>query len=255
MNIFLEEKDAIVFLGLLAIAFRNFDQQFRHTDGELTHTNGLNIFAAIIDNYDGEVIAQEQNRIHSQNNPMLHAEQETLKEAIAYLNKKRPRPNEISVENYYRKYLFNQPNTEGNFDVGGTIYTTLEPCPFCTSALLVNRMKRIVYIIPDKKYGNSIQNLKSTYYSTYDITYQQIFIHDNPKSRIMSFAKNIFNDFNKYFNDNPNLPGTLFFDNLQNELKIIHGTFLGYNLTDLITEDNDKDRNFETLKGLQLKAK
>ena len=41
------EKDALAFLGLMAIANKNFDQQFKHSDGETTHTKGLNIFAAI----------------------------------------------------------------------------------------------------------------------------------------------------------------------------------------------------------------
>jgi hypothetical protein len=46
MDLFFNEKDAIAFLRLMSFANKQFDLQFRHADGELTHTNGLNIFAA-----------------------------------------------------------------------------------------------------------------------------------------------------------------------------------------------------------------
>ncbi len=162
--IFQAEKDAIAFLGLMAFAHKNFDQQFQHSDGELSHSKGLNIFAVIIDNTDCEVIAVKQNTIHSFNNPLLHAEQLTLKEAIEVISIKRPRNNETtSVENYYRKFLFNDPTSTDPLNFGCTIYTTLEPYPFCTSALLVSRMKRIVYLIPDLVYGNAFEKLKTVY--------------------------------------------------------------------------------------------
>jgi tRNA(Arg) A34 adenosine deaminase TadA len=172
MSLFQTEKDAIVFLGLMAYAYKNYDAPVNApgNDGGITHTNGLNIFAAITDNVDGEVVSIGQNLIHSQNNPMLHAEQLTLKKAIDRINTKRPRDEATtSVERYYRELLFNAPDSEGDFMVGGSIYTTLEPCPFCTSALLVNRMKRIVYIIPDAAYGGSYPYLKEKFYSKYDI--------------------------------------------------------------------------------------
>ncbi|MBL0137055.1 MAG: hypothetical protein IPP86_00825 [Bacteroidetes bacterium] len=150
------EKDSIAFLGLMALAYKNFDYQFIHTDQELTHSKGLNIFSCIIDNSDGDVLALQQNQIHNYCNPLLHAEQLSLNEAINKLNLKRPRVNgKMSVENYYRTMLFNDPTSYDEIDAGATIYTTLEPCPFCTSALLVCRMKRIVFIIPDSKFGNS----------------------------------------------------------------------------------------------------
>ena len=58
------EKDSIAFLGLMSIAFKNFDFQFKHLDNQLTQAKGLNIFAAILDNADGNLVAQEQARIN-----------------------------------------------------------------------------------------------------------------------------------------------------------------------------------------------
>ena len=76
----------------------------------LTHANGLNIFAGIVDNTDGELLGLRSNKIHSETNPMLHAEQLTLATAIKRVTQKRPRIHSLtSVENYYRNFLFNDP--------------------------------------------------------------------------------------------------------------------------------------------------
>ena len=248
------EKDAIVFLGLMAIASKKLDVQFTHPDGVITHTNGLNIFAAVIDNIDGEVIGQQHNSIHAFCNPMLHAEQLTLKEAIDRLNHKRPRvPKTTSVETYYREYLFNTPNSIGNFDVGATIYTTLEPCPFCTSALLVSRMKRIVYIIPDALYGKSYSYLKETYYKKYDMTYSQLSL-GKPKSTLMEFADKQFQTLMAYVQANPTMNGTLYLDLMQDFLSECKNHFLSLQESDLLTIGTAKDNNLNTLTGLQSKA-
>lgn len=245
------EKDAIVFLGLLSIAYRNFDEQFKHADGEITHHKGLNIFAAIIDNEDGEVIAQQQNNIHASCNPMMHAEQMSLKEAITKLQSKRKRDDATtSVENYYRQLLFNQPNTVGNFNVGSTIYTTLEPCPFCTSALLVTRMKRIVYIIPDSTYGNSFSFLKDTFYKSYDITYSNIRIPIYSDSKLITFCGAKLKWLIDYVESYPQ-NATLYLDYLKSFLKECSDYFLQLNEKDLISAN--KIKNLRTLNELQEK--
>lgn len=190
---YLNEKDALIFIGLMSIANKNFDKQVKINKpngrkASITHVYGLNIFALIVDNTDGQIIGQKQNAIHSNCNPMMHAEQLTLKEAIDSKKIKRPRQSDSSVEEYYRTQLFNSPNTVGELDSGCTIYTTLEPCPFCTSALLVSRMKRIVYIIPDEKYGGSFNTLKDRYYKRDDVTYECLQVDKSTNSRLISFA-------------------------------------------------------------------
>ncbi|SFO87759.1 tRNA(Arg) A34 adenosine deaminase TadA [Chitinophaga sp. YR627] len=249
------EKDAIVFLGLMAIAFKNFDTQFIHKDGKPTHKDGLNIFAAIIDNCDGELIGQRQNHIHAECNPMLHAEQLTLKEAIERLNIKRPRDaEEKSVESYYRDELFNQSNSAGDFTKGATIYTTLEPCPFCTSALLVTRMKRIVYIIPDATYGQSFRYLKDKYYATYDITYGSLEIPADSESKLITNCGAKRKWLSDYVNSHPQ-NATLYLDDLKDFLRECNTQFLQLTAADLLTEEEEKQRNLKTLTGLQEKAR
>jgi tRNA(adenine34) deaminase len=37
--------------------------------------------------------------------------------------------------------------------VGATLYVTKEPCPMCSGATLMARLKRVVYAVPDPKMG------------------------------------------------------------------------------------------------------
>jgi tRNA(Arg) A34 adenosine deaminase TadA len=255
-SLFQSEKDALAFLGLMSAAYQRFDYQFKHNDGEPTHVKGLNIFAAIVDNTDGELLGHQQNQIHLENNPMLHAEQLTLKAAIERINKKRPRNNSTtSTENYYRNYLFNDPASKDFLNNGCTIYTTLEPCPFCTSALLVNRMKRIVFIIPDKKFGSAYSTLKNTFYSTYDMYYEQMTITPYPKSALTQFAadqyKILLNEIEKLKQANPKLYDTLLLDYLNPLLKACHEYFINLSEKDLVTADAEREKNTSMLKAFQ----
>lgn len=258
ISLFQQERDSIAFLGLLSIAYQNFDFQFKHFDGELTHQQGLNIFAAIIDNSDGELLAQRQNQIHSQNNPMLHAEQLSLKQAIDRINEKRPRnKSTTSVENYYRKLLFNDAKTGDYLTVGATLYTTLEPCPFCSSALLVNRMKRIVYVIPDKKFGSAYGKLKTDYYPNYDTRYDQFMLEGHDESKIVSFAKELLVKLHTQIDtikrEQPSVYDTLLLDSLAGLLKEAYDFFSLVRPTDLLTKDIEVARNTLTLRGFKLK--
>lgn len=120
---------------------------------------------------------------------MFHAEQLTLNEAIEKLKIKNPRnDNTISVENYYREFFFDKPYTSGDLTVGATIFTTLELCLFCTSALLVTRMKRIIYIITDPDFGGAFNLLKEKFYAKYDLSYEQIDLIETSKSDLVNFA-------------------------------------------------------------------
>lgn len=37
--------------------------------------------------------------------------------------------------------------------IGATLYVTKEPCPMCSGATLMSRLKRVVYAVPDPKMG------------------------------------------------------------------------------------------------------
>lgn len=171
---------------------------------------------------------------------------------IERINAKRPRNKATtSVEHYYRELLFNFPDTMGNFKVGGTIYTTLEPCPFCTAALLVNRMKRIVYIIPDAAYGGAYQYLKERFYDKYDINYSALSISTDWDSPLIANARNIHQQILKFVTENPKQIATLYLDNLQALLKKSHVLFSSLSEGDLQTDGSEKSLNQKTLSDLQ----
>jgi tRNA(Arg) A34 adenosine deaminase TadA len=177
------ERDALGFIGVLAHAFLTWDPPIAagldsHGNADFTHYAGLNIHALIVDNLDGEVLAIERNLIHEGEDPTRHAEQGAIRAALARLRVKRPRGAGVSVENYYRSHLFYDAGSANEDFVrkGCTLYTTLEPCPMCTTTICVCRMKRTVFIIQDKKFGGSWGDAKSPgikdhFYPSYDLSY------------------------------------------------------------------------------------
>jgi tRNA(Arg) A34 adenosine deaminase TadA len=171
------ERDAVAFLGLLTHAYLTWDAPIPVTEpggkAGFTHFGGLNIQALIVDNLDGEVLAMTKNSIHQTESPVNHAEQAAVRVAAERIRTKRPRASGTTVEDYYRNELFYKagPADEDFVRKGSTLYTTLEPCPMCAATLLVCRMKRVVHLIPDKKFGGSFVGLKDRYYDSYELRY------------------------------------------------------------------------------------
>src|SRR3990172_3676766 len=75
----------------------------------------------------GNVLAQNHNRMVQRKDPLAHAELLTLHAAIAANSE---------------KWLMDS-----------TLYVTLEPCAMCAGALVLARVKRLVYAAPDPKAG------------------------------------------------------------------------------------------------------
>ncbi|HEY0018249.1 MAG TPA: nucleoside deaminase [Longimicrobium sp.] len=171
------ERDALATLGLLARAYELFDVPVEYPgESAPSHILGLNIHALIVDNADGEVLALERNTIHMDGSPLQHGEQRALRTAIARVGTKRPKQPTQAIEGYYRSSMFLAKGTtlDDFYNLGVTLYTSLEPCPYCASALLVARMKRVAYLIPDNKYGGAWTTLKAAYYAGDDTTYLQL---------------------------------------------------------------------------------
>jgi len=75
----------------------------------------------------GEVIAAAHNTVEGSNDPTAHAEMLALTQAATRLGDWR-------LE-------------------GATVYVTKEPCPMCSGAMLMSRVKRVCYAVPDPKMG------------------------------------------------------------------------------------------------------
>jgi tRNA(adenine34) deaminase len=75
----------------------------------------------------GEVIAAAHNTVEGAHDPTAHAEMLALTQAAAKLGDWR-------IE-------------------GATVYVTKEPCPMCSGAMLMSRVKRVCFAVPDPKMG------------------------------------------------------------------------------------------------------
>ena len=75
----------------------------------------------------GEILAAAHNTVEEAQDPTAHAEMLALTQAASKL---------------------------GNWRLdGATLYVTKEPCPMCSGATLMSRLKRVCYAVPDPKMG------------------------------------------------------------------------------------------------------
>ena len=75
----------------------------------------------------GEIVAAAHNRVEGAKDPTAHAEMLALTQAAGKVG-------------------------DWRLD-GATIFVTKEPCPMCSGALLMSRVKRVCYAVPDPKMG------------------------------------------------------------------------------------------------------
>lgn len=75
----------------------------------------------------GEVVASAHNTVEGVRDPTAHAEMLALTQAARHLGDWR-------LE-------------------GATVYVTKEPCPMCSGAMLMSRVRRVCYAVPDPKMG------------------------------------------------------------------------------------------------------
>ena len=75
----------------------------------------------------GEVVGAAHNRVEGSQDPTAHAEMLALTQAASKLGQWR-------LE-------------------GATVYVTKEPCPMCSGAMVMSRVKRVCYAVPDPKMG------------------------------------------------------------------------------------------------------
>jgi tRNA(adenine34) deaminase len=79
--------------------------------------------------HEGRIIAKAHNQIKMLKDPTAHAEMIAITQAAAYLQNERL--------------------------LDTTLYATLEPCPMCAGAMVLGRIKRLVYGAKDPKAGAS----------------------------------------------------------------------------------------------------
>lgn len=257
------ERDALGFIGVLAHAYLTWDPPIVAGNdaagkADFTHYAGLNIHALIVDNLDGEVLAIERNMIHESEDPTRHAEQASIRSALARLRVKRPRGAGVSVESYYRSQLFYDRGAADDDYVrkGCTLFTTLEPCPMCTTTICVCRMKRTVFLIPDKKYGGSwgtaaSPGIKQKFYGSYDLAYGACDVVGGSRAAVM--AKAIADRMGPLIDDMraKGLQDTWFFDRLHEHLGDALDALVTLKEADIAAQGSDRPINVRTLSDLK----
>ena len=233
-----QERDAIVFFGMLARLFQTWDAPIPIAASPLnpTHSAGMNIIAAIVDERDGELLALEQNAIHRDASPLQHAEIAALHTALEKLKAKNPHdPARATMEDYVRdlfKYC--------------TLYTSLEPCPMCASTLLMCGMNRVVFVAPDSRFSGSWASLNNQFFRRTDLSCEQ-FSWTPAETELSRAAAASYRRMLEEFENlrKRGIPDPLYFDHLYAGLKEIYETFSALKLLDTTPENH---RTFQDLK-------
>jgi tRNA(Arg) A34 adenosine deaminase TadA len=121
----------------------------------------LPVSAIIVDPVTKKVVSACIN--HTKKNPLLHAEINAILKALKLTNLERL----------------------DKFD----IYCSLEPCPMCTSAISISRIRRVYFCLEDKKSGGFINGPKLIYSKN---------LHHKPKF-YYGFKENVFLNLMKNF--------------------------------------------------------
>lgn len=96
-------------------------------EARLAYKEGEVPIGAVLIAEDGTLICADHNRIEQLNDATAHAELLTLRAASLKLNRRRL--------------------------TTCTLYSTVEPCAMCAGALILCRVKRLVYGATDSKFG------------------------------------------------------------------------------------------------------
>jgi tRNA(adenine34) deaminase len=97
-------------------------------EAELSYKEGTYPIGAILVDGDDNIISKGRNRVFSNQDPTCHAEIDVIRNAGALL----------MSPGYKNKC---------------TLYTTVEPCPMCSGALILADIKRVVWVLSDEYLG------------------------------------------------------------------------------------------------------
>jgi tRNA(adenine34) deaminase len=123
----------------------------------------LPVSAIIVDPVAKKVVSACIN--HTKKNPILHAEINAILKALKLTNLERL----------------------DKFD----IYCSLEPCPMCTSAISISRIRRVYFCLEDKKSGGFINGPKLIY--SKNLHHKPKFYYGFKENVFLNLMKNFFN--------------------------------------------------------------
>ncbi len=115
--------------------------------------------------YDGKIIGEGWNRLIGQHDATAHAEIMALRQAGQ------------ALQNYRL--------------LDAVLYVTLEPCPMCASAMVHNRIKKVVFGAPDLKTGaaGSMMNLLSYQGCNHHVEHQGGVLETQCREQLQAFFR------------------------------------------------------------------
>lgn len=120
------ERDEIYSLAAMAVAHRDWQR------GTGPTTRGYNIGSVLVD-AEGRLVDWGRNANRRTGNGTQHAEVRMLQSYLA------------TSRSYHLE--------------GFTVYTTLEPCAQCAGMMVLAKVRRVVYALPDRDYGAALERL------------------------------------------------------------------------------------------------
>ncbi|MFC7370892.1 nucleoside deaminase [Fictibacillus iocasae] len=109
----------------------NLDRYFLELaleEAELSFNEGTYPIGAVLVDGDGKIIGRGRNRVFTHLDPTCHAEMDVIRKAGSLL-----------MDPMYRQTC--------------TLYTSVEPCPMCSGALILADIKRVVWALNDDYLG------------------------------------------------------------------------------------------------------
>ncbi len=248
MSAFKVERDTIAGLGLLTSHYVRFDPGIP-VKGKSIHPFGFNVHCLVVDNVDGEVLAINRNRIYVDHNPLQHAEQVAVRDAIQRIHAKYPRPAEMSVDEYIRSKMFMAPgSSESDYlNTGCTLYNTFDPCGYCAVTLLVCYMKRIAYLFDDKKFDGVYEKMRE-YFRNRESVKEPIALKPGTGNPIADGAR-LIEDLRSTVKalEESGTPLVMTLDNQVTALQKAATIFASIRPEHLETVNGERDRNLKTL--------
>jgi tRNA(adenine34) deaminase len=115
--------------------------------------------------HQGKIIARAHNQVERLRDPTAHAEMIALTSATNYLGS---------------KWL-----------LGATLYVTIEPCSMCAGALILSRIKNIIYAAADPKTGacGSVMNIVNHKKVNHRIKVKKGILEEESSSLLKEFFK------------------------------------------------------------------
>lgn len=124
-------------------------------------TGDYGISAALVDRYQGvELVSLGRNTVISRSDPFGHAEANAIRHFRDFArlapadraSEVVPWTDPLSVADSDHA-MFIRPTSSTSAADGSVLYTTLEPCPMCTVAIMNSRVQTVVIATPDEPAG------------------------------------------------------------------------------------------------------